>query len=102
MTDPTTGTHPRQRAEDQTPAWAKLVSRLVLSAFGMGIAVWGIYDIAVSDRKHPPASAWHYVIMAVVILLGLGIAGGKRTLDTMKEITAGIRAWRQGSGGPGT
>jgi hypothetical protein len=102
MTDPTLPSYqrPKNRREDQVPAWVKLLSRLLLSAFGMSIAVWGIYDVAVSDRKYPPASAWHYVIMAGVILLGLGIAGGKRTIDTMKEITAGIRAWRSGGGTP--
>jgi len=99
MTEPTLPAvpRPRNRREDQVPAWAKLVGRLIVSGLGWGIALWGIYDIVVTDRKNlvPPPVA-HYVIVAIVIVIGLGLAGGKKTIEVIKAVTEWTRAWRSG------
>lgn len=75
--------------------FVSLMGRLFVGALGFGIAVWGCYDIIVNDRKNPvPPPVAHYIIVGIIIVVGLGLAGGKHTLKVFTSLTNWTRAWR--------
>lgn len=82
-------------------AIGKLLTRLFVATLGTGIAIWGCYDIIVTDRANPvPPPVAHYIIVGLVIVIGLGLAGGKHTMDVISGITAWTRAWKGGTPPP--
>lgn len=82
-------------------AIGKLLTRLFVATLGTGIALWGCYDIIVTDRANPvPPPVAHYILIGVIVVLGLGLAGGKHTTAVISSITAWTRAWRGGAAPP--
>lgn len=76
-------------------AIGKLLTRLFVALLGTGFAIWGCYDIIVTDRRNPvPPPVGHYIIVGLVVVIGLGLAGGKHTMAVITGITAWTRAWK--------
>jgi len=104
MTDPgrpadpgqSTETNRLRRIDARMAIYGKWVSRIGLGIVGLGLTAYCVRHIVEEGgESHAGAGGTiHIIIVALFGVLGLCIAGGKRTIDGITAITGGIRAWR--------
>jgi len=87
-----------QRIDARMAIYGKWFSRLTVGILGLGLTFYCVRHLVEetgANHRDGPGVA-HVLVVALFGVLGLCIAGGKRTIDGIVAITAGIRAWRGG------